>query len=172
MEGSGAQAPLLTYPQIQNLLRIEFARARRYSYPLCCLVAQVDGLDRLREVHGSKLRDEVLGRVIRAIQAQTRTSDTVGLYQDRIALILPHTDPAGARTVAERVRAAAGGQDFRMGTTDLRVTVSIGGSAFHERSTIFFDSILKSAEAALAQAIASGGDRIEMAAAAHGPPKA
>src|SRR6185295_7447997 len=101
MDGLGA---LLTYPQLQNTLRIEFARARRYSYPLCCLVLQVDGLDRIRDLHGSAPRDQALAHVVKLIQAQTRASDSIALFHDRLAAILPHTDAAGAHAFAERIR--------------------------------------------------------------------
>jgi diguanylate cyclase (GGDEF)-like protein len=164
-----AQAPLLTYPQLQNLLRIEFARARRYSYPLSCLVGQVDGLDRMREVHGSAFRDEVLRRVVRSMHAQKRASDSLGLYQERLALLLPHTPMAGAHAVAQRLRESIARESFKAGATELRVTLSVGLAAFQERGTIFFDSVLKAAEAALAQAVSSGGDRIETSAPAAGP---
>jgi diguanylate cyclase (GGDEF)-like protein len=169
MDAFRAQAPLLTYPQLQNLLRIEFARARRYSYPLSCLVAQVDGIERLRETHGSAFRDEVLSRVVRAIQGQTRTSDSIGLFQERIALIFPHTDVAAARAVAERLREVVARESFRAGSVELRVTLSVGIAAFHERGTIFFDSVLKAAEGALAQALAAGGDQVQIALAGGGP---
>jgi len=168
MDASGAHAPLLTYPQLQNLLRIEFARARRYSFPLSCLLAQIDGLDRLRDVHGSGFRDDVLQRAVRAAQAHTRTSDTIGVYQDRVALLLPHTPLSGAHRVAERLRAAVAQEAFRVGGVELHVTVSVGLAGFHDRSTIFFDSVLKAAEGALAQAVAGGGDRVETAPAGPG----
>ena len=170
MDAFGAQAPLLTYPQLQNLLRIEFARARRYSYPLCCLVAQVDGIERLRDLHGSGLRDEIVRRVVAAVRTQTRASDSLGVYQDRIAILLPHTTIEGAGSAAERLRTAVGREVFRAGGAELRLTVSAGLAAFQERGTIFFDSVLKAAEAALVQAVTAGGDRVVVAAPSPAPP--
>jgi len=160
MDGLGA---LLTYPQLQNTLRIEFARARRYSFPLCCLVLQVDGIDRIRDLHGSAPRDQALNHVVKMIQAQARASDSVALYQDRIAVVLPHTDAAGARSFADRVREQVRREVFRFGGKEIRFTVSIGLSNYAERTTIFYDSILKTAESALLAAATAGGDRIETA---------
>lgn len=164
MDGLGS---LLTYPQLQNTLRIEFARARRYSYPLCCLALQVDGLDRIRDLHGSAQRDQALGHVVKMIQAKARASDSVALFHDRIAVVLPHTDAAGARAFAERVREQVRREAFRFGGKEIRFTVSIGLSTFAERTTIFYDSILKTTESALQAAASAGGDRIE--AATPGP---
>jgi diguanylate cyclase (GGDEF)-like protein len=170
MQGLGAQLPLLTYPQLQNALKIEFARARRYSYPLSCLVVVVDGLDRIRDVHGSTPRDQILARVVLLLQTRTRASDSVGLYHDRIAVILPHTDETGARSLAERVRERVKAELFRAGAKELHLTVSLGLSSFAERTTIFFDSILKTAEGALQAAVAAGGDRLEIASPGQAPP--
>jgi diguanylate cyclase (GGDEF)-like protein len=170
MEGFGAQLPLLTYPQLQNALKTEFARARRYSYPLCCLALHVDGLDRIRDVHGSVLRDQILARIVLLLQTQTRASDSVGLFHDRIALILPHTDVAGARALAERIRAKVKAEPFKVGAKELRLSLSQGLSSYAERTTIFFDSIMKTAESALQVAIAAGGDRLEIASPGQAPP--
>jgi diguanylate cyclase (GGDEF)-like protein len=170
MEGFGAQLPLLTYPQLQNALKTEFARARRYSYPLCCLAIHVDGLDRIRDVHGSAPRDQILARVVLLLQTQTRASDSVGLFHDRIALILPHTDVSGAQSLAERIREKVRAEVFRVGAKELRLTLSLGLSVFAERTTIFYDSILKTAESALQAAVAAGGDRLEIASPGQAPP--
>ncbi len=163
MDASLAQLPLLTGAQLQNVLRIEFARARRYSFPLSCMAVLIDGLDRLREVHGSGLHDEVLRRILQTARGQSRTSDAAGFYQDRLVLILPHTAAEGAMAAALRLREAVAAEAFHTERADLRVTVSIGLSTFHDRGTIFYDSILKAAEAAVAAAHAKGGDRIEAA---------
>jgi diguanylate cyclase (GGDEF)-like protein len=170
MDGFGAQLPLLTYPQLQNALKTEFARARRYSYPLCCLALQIDGLDRIRDVHGSAPRDQILARVVLLLQTQTRASDSVGLYHDRIALILPHTDVSGAQALAGRIREKIRSEAFKVGAKELHLTLSQGLSTFAERTTIFYDSILKTAESALQAAIASGGDRLEVASPGQTPP--
>lgn len=169
MDGFGAQLPLLTYPQLQSTLRIEFARARRYAYPLCCLVLQIDGLDRVREAHGSPARDEVLHRIVRLIQGQTRASDSVGLYHDRVAIVLPHTDLSGAEALAERIRERTRSEVVRVAGREMKFTLSVGLSAFNERGTIFYDSILKTAEAALQAALGGGGDRLEKALPGPGP---
>jgi len=101
--------------------------------------------------------------VVRMIQTQARASDSVALYHDRVALVLPHTDAAGGRTMADRIRERVRGEAFRVGGKEIRFTLSIGLSSFAEKSTIFYDSILKTAEGALQTASSAGGDRVEVA---------
>ena len=103
------------------------------------------------------------------IQTQTRASDSVALFQDRIAAILPHTDATGAHSFAERIREQIRRETFRVGGKEIRFTVSIGLSTFSERTTIFYDSILKTAEGALQAATSAGGDRLEVAVPGPAP---
>jgi len=107
--------------------------------------------------------------VVKLIQAQTRASDSIALFHDRLAAILPHTDAAGAHAFAERIREQVRRETFRVGGKEIRFTVSIGLSTFVERTTIFYDSILKTAESALAAATAAGGDRLEVAVPGPAP---
>jgi PleD family two-component response regulator len=105
-------------------------------------------------------------RTVQAIRGQTRGSDTIGVWHERIAVLLPHTTLEGALAAGERLRAAVAREPVRAGAADLRVTASAGLAAFQERGTIFFDSVLKAAEGALAEALTRGGDRLCVA----GPP--
>jgi diguanylate cyclase (GGDEF)-like protein len=166
METMGSDGAILTYPQIQNLLRIEFSRARRYDYPLACLAASVDRLERLRDMYGASSGDEIRKQVLQVVQKQTRTSDAVGLSGDRFVVILPHTDGEGAWNIAERLRGKVRELTFRGGERDIHVTLSVGISLVTDRETIFFDSILKGAEQALVVAGSAGGDGVEVARAA------
>lgn len=156
----------LTYPQLQNLLRVEFARARRYDYPLCCMAVQVDRLDHLRDLYGSKAREMILSKVLKVVQGQSRASDAVGWTGDRIVVVLPHTDVDGARVVADRIRRKVGELPFEVNDRHLEVTISLGLAAFTDPDTIFFDALLKDAEKALADAMQRGGNTLVLAQAA------
>ena len=63
MDSSRSNGSLLMYPQLQNVLRIEFARARRYDYPLSCIALAVDRLENLSDLYGAEVmtpRDNLL----------------------------------------------------------------------------------------------------------------
>ncbi len=161
MHSNGYDLSLLTYTQLQNLLRIEFARARRYGYPLACLTLQVDRLDHLRDLYGVAAKREILESVVKLVQGQTRTSDAVASYADRVTLLLPHTDNEGANIIGARLMQKAGELAFRAGDRELAITVSVGIATFSERGSIFYDSVLKNAEQALARIVAAGGNGVE-----------
>ncbi len=142
-------------------MRVEFGRAQRYGYPVSCLVIGVDRLDQLRDAHGYAFREEVLDHVIDVLQEETRTCDYLGrLMDDRLMAILPHTTAQGAEGAARRLLAAARRLTFKPGGSPMHPTLSIGISHFENDNTLFFDSLVESAEAALAEAQRSGGDRL------------
>jgi diguanylate cyclase (GGDEF)-like protein len=147
--------------QIRHLMRVEFGRAQRYGYPVSCVVLACDRLGHLRDLYGYEFREAVLDEVVHLLHRTFRACDYLGrLMDDRLMTILPHTTRAGAERSAERILAAARGLEFRAEDTPIQVTLSIGISHFENENTIFFDSLVEAAEAALGEARAGGGDRL------------
>ncbi|HET6203762.1 MAG TPA: GGDEF domain-containing protein [Planctomycetota bacterium] len=158
----GAGDPgLFSYPQVIHLLTVEFARARRYGYPLSCLLLRVDGLDALRDLHGYRVRDLVRERAVALVRRQSRSCDFLGRFpDDRLLVVLPHTDLEGALSLAERLRVALGNleSDVEVGQP-FRASASIGVSCFRDRNTLFYDALVFAAEEALKEATSLGGNR-------------
>jgi len=152
---------LFTYPQIVHLLTVEFARARRYGYPLSCILFRIDRLASIGDVQGWVARDFVRERVVAAIRRESRACDFVGRFpDDRFLVVLPHTDEVGARTLADRVARSVSSLDFTVGERVLRATVSAGASCYRDRNTLFYDAVVYAAEQALLEAERSGGARV------------
>ena len=117
--------PLLTYSQMLNLLRVEFARARRYGAPLSCLVLQLDRLDALSSTHGEPFRQAAQRELVALAQDETRLCDAVAFYDERLALILPHTDAEGVEVLGRRLMERVEGVRPRAGGQPVVVTVSV-----------------------------------------------
>lgn len=150
---------LFSVAQIQHVLRTEFGRGQRYKYPLAVLVLAVDQLGPVRDRLGYEAKEAVLEGVVNLLFASTRSSDYLGRTpDDRLMAVVPHTDEAGARTLAERLIdgtralavAAAGGERF---------TLSVGATTSREGEPLFHDVLLSAAEAAQSDAASAGGDR-------------
>jgi diguanylate cyclase (GGDEF)-like protein len=157
-----AAASVFSLTQIRHLMRVEFGRAQRYGYPLSCIVVGVDRLDRIRDVHGYEACAAVLEQVVGLLQAATRTCDYLGrLRDDRLLAILPHTSSEGGAATARRLLAEARGLalPLRSGTEPQSVRLSIGISHYERENTLFFDSLVEAAEAAMEEAARAGGDR-------------
>lgn len=151
---------LFSLSQIMHLMRVEFARAQRYRYPVACLIVSVDRLNQIRDLFGYDAKEAILSEVIELLRSTTRSCDFLGrLSDDRFLAIVPHTPAEGARVLAERLLAAARQLEFQAEGREMRVTCSIGSSHNEAGATMFFDAMLAAAEGALAEARAAGGDR-------------
>lgn len=154
--------PLLGLSQTRQLAKQEFARARRYGYPLTIGACRIDRIDRLADLYGGETRTLLMDQLARLFHARSRSTDIVGrLGEDRLLWVLPHTDLDSARLAADRIREAIQQLELQSGTRQLLITLSVGLACYVERNTLFFDSILMQAEEALHRAELRGGNRIE-----------
>ena len=151
---------LFSVAQIQHVMRIEFGRAQRYRYPLVCMLISIDQLEALRDLHGYEVKEVVVDAVVRLLQDATRTSDFLGrTADDRLMAVIPHTAPEGARVLAQRLLANARQLTFPKLAQPATITLSVGASTNEHAGIMYFDTLLSTAEEALAEATSAGGDR-------------
>ena len=157
---SDADRSLFSLAQIQHLMRVEFNRAGRYSYPIMCMLIAIDRLGHLRDLYGYEAKEELLAGVVSLLKSETRASDFLGrMADDRLLAVVPHTPPEGAVQLAERLLEGVRTLDFESEGRTVQITLSIGASHNEGGETLFFDAMLESAEAALNDAVTAGGDR-------------
>jgi diguanylate cyclase (GGDEF)-like protein len=149
-------------------LYAEVARARRYRQPLTLVMAEVDGLDRVRSRAGDEGEARVLQHVARILRASTRDKVDVScrLAEGGFAVLLPNTPPlpSGAGVVAGRICSLTSEAELRdddLGTLG-RFTMSLGlaGHPLHAEDA---DDLMSAARAARDAALHGGGDRWELA---------
>jgi len=161
-EGDGfLSSSLFSQAQILHLMKNEFARARRHGIPVGIVLLQVDRLTQLADLHGASLRASVKQAVARVVREKTRGSDLLGTTNnDRYLLVMPHTDLGQARLVAGRLHEVFQEVDVTVDGTPLSLSVSVGLTACDDQGTLFFDSLLSQAEAALEYAAERGGNQV------------
>ncbi len=139
---------------------IEFSQAVRHRYPLACLFLDIDHFKAINDGHGHPTGDEVLRQVGGLIQRSLRTGDLAARYGgEEFVVLLPRTDLAGAREVAERIRQMV--QDAPFVTPDggtLGATLSVGLAMLPAEATSFAD-LLNAADRALYEAKQAGRNR-------------
>lgn len=149
--------------QILHLMKTEFARARRYGFPVSCMLVQVDRLDALVDLHGGALRQMVRAKLGHLVHEKTRGADHLGLASDdRYLVVMPHTGGRQGMYVAERLRRAFEDLEFSVGHNQLGLHLSIGVASCDDHATLFFDTMLTQAEAALDHSADGGGNRCSL----------
>jgi diguanylate cyclase (GGDEF)-like protein len=150
--------------QIQHLIRVEFGRAQRYSYPITCVVVAIDSLGALRDRYGYDAKEELVARVIELVGAATRSSDYLGrLPDDRLMIVVPHTPPEEVRELADRLIVDVGGLAVPA-VENSPLTLSIGASWMKQGETLFFDDLVLTAERCCEEVSAAGGGQFQSCA--------
>jgi len=84
----------------------EIERSRVYGLPLSLLMFDIDDFKEINDTFGHTAGDVVLSELCGAVRETLRPPDLFARFGgDEFAVILPHTDLAGAVAVAERIMA-------------------------------------------------------------------
>lgn len=154
------QEGLFSPREVEELMRVEFARAERHKYPVVCLALGVDRLVQLADLYGYESKEEVVRAVVEVLRAETRDSDFLCLRQDdRLIALFPHTPPEQGAFLARRMLAAIKKQRFDRDGRSLRISLSIGVAHNRHERAISFETLVRVAEEGLAVADQGGGDR-------------
>lgn len=109
----------------EEQLRSEVAVARRHEHPLSLCLLDIDGFKRINDRYGQPAGDEALRRVAQALKDVRAGDYGFRVGGDEFALLLPHTDEEGARTLALRVRNRL--QRAFPGAPGIRVSIGVVG---------------------------------------------
>jgi diguanylate cyclase (GGDEF)-like protein len=155
----------------RRYLRRELARARRVGEPLSLVLLSVDEQAALCNHYGEAACQIVLKRVLQRLGDDLRESDYLArVAEDRFAVLLPACSEPHGHDIAERMAQSIDGvaiDDGRGGA--LQSTLSLGVVAWHpaelpsdnlERIGVMLQA---EAEAALAQSVLAGGNRVSIA---------
>jgi diguanylate cyclase (GGDEF)-like protein len=147
------------------LLEAEWRRSTREQLPLGLVMIDLDCYHAYNEQYGHLGGDACLQHVADAmVRCLRRPSDYLGRYGgEEFMAVLPNTDAAGAKLVAERLRAAVEGLGIpHVASACSRVvTITAGFAALHAMPDLTVDRLIAAADAALLRAKAQGRNRID-----------
>jgi diguanylate cyclase (GGDEF)-like protein len=142
-------------------LQREIERARRYNSALSLVLLDLDHFKRVNDTHGHAAGDDVLRETASILREVCRDVDEAArIGGEELALLLPETNAAGARVMAERVRrrieqtalASPAGAAYE-------VTASFGVASLDEEIDTP-DRLLQASDAALYRAKEAGRNRV------------
>jgi len=146
--------------RLDQVLRQEWSRAQRNGKPLAVLMVDVDHFKAFNQRHGHAGGDHALREVAKAIEACIRRpADLAARYGgEEFQVVLPETDLAGARLLAERIRTSVEAlAPFADDAHAVTVSIGIGVSGTqHDLS-----GVLGAADEALYRAKAKGRNQVE-----------
>lgn len=155
--GSGT---LFTPEEVRGLMEVEFQRARRHGFPVCCLALRPDRIEEVALFHGQESRNAVLQAVVDIVRRTIRAGDLLGYAeQDRLILLLPHLPQKAFGFLCDRILKAARSLEFETGTSTHRTTLSIGVAHGDHPEAVALEVMERVALGGLEVAESAGGDR-------------
>jgi diguanylate cyclase (GGDEF)-like protein len=150
--------------QLQTFL----ALARRHEEPLCLIMVDIDHFKKVNDTYGHLTGDLVLRDVAQILMKSIRKGGDLAhsAYRyggEELSIILPKTDLARAKQVAERIRSTVEEKTFKSHKGQkLRVTISLGLAQLQPQMGTH-EELIALADAALYQAKQSGRNRTVVA---------
>jgi len=151
---------------LMERLERELSRSARYERPLAVIFFDLDRFKNINDTYGHQFGDRVLRELARIATRAVRNIDLVGRYGgEEFVAVLPETDGAQARIVAERLRTAVMRQRFDLPSgAEVSVSISAGIAVFPDSGTTL-DALLRAADTALYAAKSGGRNQVRYDAA-------
>jgi diguanylate cyclase (GGDEF)-like protein len=152
---------LPTRRRLDHLLDRECEGAVRTGRPYVVLVVDLDHFKSVNDSHGHAAGDAVLAAASRTMSDHLRNVDVLARYGgEEFVVLLPGVDMAGARSIADRMRAAMQGDVVVHGSTCISYTASIGLAASDAAAGHARADVLARADRALYEAKRTGRNRV------------
>ena len=138
------------------------SESRRHGRPLSALLMDMDQFKQINDSLGHAAGDSVLRQLAERARRVLRGEDVLArLGGDEFVALLPSTDAAGARVVAERLRDAVHEAHALYRGEEVPVELSIGVAEARPDESL--DSLMQRADQAMYRAKRAGGNRVELA---------
>ncbi|MCD4812590.1 diguanylate cyclase [bacterium] len=142
----------------------ELARARKYSYPVACVLITVDRFEEIGENFGRLQSDQVLQRIALLLKKSNRVVDMIGCYNEKTFIVqLTQTDAGGARVVAQRFAEQIKRVRLVSNDPNYKISLSLGVAALSGGASSGGEEIIQQTQAAMHRAMAQGGDCVAVA---------
>lgn len=145
---------------LQERLREETERARRYGLPLSLLLLDLDHYRPIISALGPERGSQILTGLAQLVLGQIRGADVLFRGEDsQFALLLPNTEREQALILARRLIELAAARKFP-GEPELAFTLSIGCASFPEGPGAGAEGLYERAGRRLYQAMRKGGGQV------------
>lgn len=140
----------------------ELALSGRHEYAISVIVLDLDHFKTVNDRYGHAAGDELLRDVAQAMRRELRSTDVLARHGgEEFAVLLPHTDSAAARVVAEHLCAAVSSCRVATQAGAAAQTASAGVATSRRDESI--DSLVRRADEAMYAAKSLGRSRVVVA---------
>jgi diguanylate cyclase (GGDEF)-like protein len=146
----------------------ELSRSQRYQHHLSVVLVDLDHFKKINDTYGHQAGDLVLKSVANCLIGQVRAKVdwTVRYGGEEFLIVLPETDCAGARIMAERVRMAISNISIQVTGTQIQVTASFGVACVNfrqkQKPAVTMEELINKADEQLYRSKREGRNRVSV----------
>lgn len=141
----------------------EFSRSVRSNEPLGVVLFDIDNFKSVNDTYGHQVGDNVLKSIAENVKAVLREGDTLMRYGgEEFLAVMPGAGEADLRTGGERMRRIVESSVVLESSTEVRVTISLGGVSFPSTDVADLDDLIRKADAAMYSAKKAGRNRMTL----------
>ncbi len=146
---------------LTEFLEREVSRTGRYGRSLSVVLLDIDHFKSVNDRLGHLAGDMALRELCNRVRTVIRTTDLLARYGgEEFAIVLPETDAAAARQIAEQIRLSTRGRPFTFNGVPYPLTVSAGVVTTRGEEGLTVANLLQQADENLYLAKTSGRDRV------------
>jgi diguanylate cyclase (GGDEF)-like protein/PAS domain S-box-containing protein len=147
---------LFNRQKIDKCLNLEYQNKNMFSI----LMLDIDHFKSVNDTYGHQVGDSVLIELSQEIKENIRNTDIAGRFGgEEFIIILPNTNKADAKNLAEKLRKKIEAKNF---SVIGKKTISIGVSSLFAEKNDSINELIKRTDQALYQAKNSGRNRVEV----------
>ncbi len=141
----------------------EFSRSVRTNDPLGVVLFDIDHFKAVNDIYGHQAGDNVLKLIAENAKSVLREGDILMRYGgEEFLAVLPGAGEADLRTIGERMRRIVESSVTLDSSTEIRVTISLGGVSFPSAGAADLDDLIRMADAAMYDAKNAGRNRLRL----------
>jgi two-component system, cell cycle response regulator len=161
---------LLKQAAILDVLQREFDESSRSGRPVTIMMAGIDRLGEINDLHGREAGDKVLAETAKRMALEVHSYETIGRYGGNdFLVVLSECDLTAAGIVAERVQHAIAAQEYDVAGGKMSLTMSVGLASSSELTFPTQKMLIALAYAARCDAKLPGHDRADAATGRQDP---
>lgn len=153
---------------LYDQVELALAQHKRYKYPFCLLIMDIDYFKSINDRYGHVFGDKVLVSVAEALKNEVRNTDILVRFGgEEFVIIFTNTCCDNGKAFAERIRRQIKLLSWRIDNENVQLTLSVGlyclSPEYSDSEKNFsIDQIIHYADTALYQAKSKGRDRVEV----------
>ncbi|RLB59735.1 MAG: hypothetical protein DRI34_00940 [Deltaproteobacteria bacterium] len=157
--GGGEDFP--RFDMFKRVVVMELRKARRYGYPLSVLLVAIDRFEEVARWLDEAQRKSLFRSVWQALHRDLRDTDLTLLFaEEKLLVLMPHTNLEGAVVVADRVRQRVAAIPPPASLVELKVTVSLSAASTENTRQARLGALVALAMKGIEEAAFKGGDLV------------